>query len=183
LGAARHSRRPHQRRRGTGIWPDRDIAAGWRDIETPRASLPTRSPSRPHTPARKAGVLDLRKRMRARDGLSAGGRRIRTIGPSHKTRCSFPAERAMPREGSGLNRSVRSAPLSLAANRATRATTELNVAGGPKVRIHFPPALSHVLASGPSCLEVDALRAARPSGHVPGPQFLGLGRRRPNRRG
>ena len=31
----------------------------------------------------------------------------------------------MPQEGSGLNRSVRSAPLSLAANRATRATTEL----------------------------------------------------------
>jgi len=28
----------------TGIWPDRDIADGWRDIETPCASLPTRSP-------------------------------------------------------------------------------------------------------------------------------------------
>ena len=26
-------------------------------------------------------------------------RRIRTIGPSHETRCSFPAERAMPQEG------------------------------------------------------------------------------------
>jgi hypothetical protein len=34
---------------GTGIWPDRDNAAGWRDIETPCASLLTRSPtSRAH---------------------------------------------------------------------------------------------------------------------------------------
>ena len=39
----------------------------------------------------------------------------------------------MPQEGSGLNRSVRSAPLSLAANRATRATTELTVAGDRKM--------------------------------------------------
>src|SRR5437588_9246999 len=46
---------PHQRHRGTGIWPDRDIAASWRDIETRCASLPTRSPSQPRTPARKAG--------------------------------------------------------------------------------------------------------------------------------
>jgi hypothetical protein len=52
----------------------------------------------------------------------------------------------MPQEGSGLNRSVRSAPLSLAANRATRATTELTVAGGPKVRIHLPPADSPSLS-------------------------------------
>ena len=42
-----HSRRPDQRHCGTGIWPHRDIAASWRDIETPCASLPTRSPSRP----------------------------------------------------------------------------------------------------------------------------------------
>src|SRR5260370_17848174 len=52
------------------IWPGRDIAAGWRDIETPCASLPTRSPSQPCTPARKAGVVDLRKWVRARDWLS-----------------------------------------------------------------------------------------------------------------
>jgi hypothetical protein len=75
-----HSRRPHQRHCGTGIGPDRDIAAGWREIETPCASLPTRSPSRPRTPARKTGVLDLRKRMRARDRLAAGGRWIRSYG-------------------------------------------------------------------------------------------------------
>jgi len=36
--------------------------------------------SAPHL-ARKAGVLDFRKRMRERDGLSAGGSRIRTLGP------------------------------------------------------------------------------------------------------
>jgi len=39
------------------MWPDRDIAAGCRGIETPYASLPTPSPSQPHTPARKAGFL------------------------------------------------------------------------------------------------------------------------------
>ena len=57
-----HSRRPDQRHCGTGIWRDRDIAAGWRDRETPCASLPTQAPSRPPTAARKAQVLGLRKR-------------------------------------------------------------------------------------------------------------------------
>jgi len=50
-------------------------------LETPCASLPTRSPSQPRTAARKAGVLDPRKQLRERDGLSAGGKWIRTIGP------------------------------------------------------------------------------------------------------
>ena len=80
-GPTWHSRRPHQRHCGTGIWRDRDIAAGWRYLETPCASLPTRSPSQPRTAARKAGVLDPRKQLRERDRLSAGGRRIRTLGP------------------------------------------------------------------------------------------------------
>src|SRR5690348_12148693 len=40
-----HSRRPDQRHCVTGIWRDRDIAAGWRDLETPCASLPTQAPS------------------------------------------------------------------------------------------------------------------------------------------
>ena len=40
--------------------------------------------TQPGTPARKAGVLDLRKRMRARDGLSAGGRWIRTSGSARQ---------------------------------------------------------------------------------------------------
>jgi len=69
---------------GTGIWPDRDIAAGWRAIDTRGASLPTRSPSQPRTAARKAGVLDPRRQLRERDGLSAGGRRIRTFGPQRR---------------------------------------------------------------------------------------------------
>ena len=36
------------------------------------------------TPARKAGVFDLRTRTRTRDGLSAGGSRIRAIGPGRE---------------------------------------------------------------------------------------------------
>ena len=75
-------RQPHQRHCGTGIWPGRDIATGWRDNETSCASLPTRSPSQPRTAARKAGVLDPQQQLGERDGLSAGGSRIRTIGPA-----------------------------------------------------------------------------------------------------
>ena len=81
LGPAWHSRRPHQRHCGTGIWRDRDIAAGWRYLDPPCASLPTRSRNLPRTAARKAGVLDPRKQLGERDGLSAGGKWIRTIGP------------------------------------------------------------------------------------------------------
>ena len=43
----------------------------------PCASLATQPPSQPRTPARKAGVLDARKWLRERDGLSAGGEWIR----------------------------------------------------------------------------------------------------------
>src|SRR5262249_31830400 len=43
-------------------------------------SLPTRSPSQRRTAARKAGVLDPQQQLGERDGLSAGGHRIRTIG-------------------------------------------------------------------------------------------------------
>jgi len=105
---------------GTGIWPDRDIAAGWCDIETPCASLPTRSPSQPRTPARKAGVLDLRKRMRERDGLSAGGRWIRTFGSCSRDRQPWGRDCCLE-NGSGS-------------------------VGEPKVRIHLPPAESPSLA-------------------------------------
>ena len=59
LGSAWHSRRPHQRRCGTGIWRDRDIAAGWRDLVTPCASLPTRSPSHRAQPRGKPGFSTL----------------------------------------------------------------------------------------------------------------------------
>src|SRR5262249_6891786 len=74
-----------------GIWPDRDIAAGWCGLETPCASLPTRSPGPPRTRAPKAGDFDLRKRLRARDGLSAGGSEIRTLGPGHEKAGSVPS--------------------------------------------------------------------------------------------
>src|ERR1700726_4169464 len=47
----------------------------------PAASLLTPSSSEPRTPAEKARVLDARKWLRERDGLSAGGRWIRTVGP------------------------------------------------------------------------------------------------------
>ena len=47
----------------------------------PAASLLTPSSSEPRTPAGKARVLDARKWLRERDGLSAGGRWIRTLGP------------------------------------------------------------------------------------------------------
>src|ERR1700730_10783213 len=74
-------RRPHQRHRGTGIWLDRDIAAGWPAVHGARESLPTMPRAQPRTPAGEGGILELRKRFRARDRLSAGGRWIRTLGP------------------------------------------------------------------------------------------------------
>jgi hypothetical protein len=46
-----------------------------------RKSGRSRSPSQPRTAARKAGVLEPRKQLREREGLSAGGSRIRTLGP------------------------------------------------------------------------------------------------------
>jgi hypothetical protein len=66
------------------------------------ASLAIQPPSQPRTPARKAGVLDARKRLRERDGLSAGGRWIRTLGPpSEGQRFS---RRSRPISGGGDSR-------------------------------------------------------------------------------
>ena len=46
-GPAGHSRRPHQRHCGTGIWRDRDIVAGWRYLRHPaRLFRPGRQASR-----------------------------------------------------------------------------------------------------------------------------------------
>jgi hypothetical protein len=157
LGPAGHSHRPRQRHCGTGIWPDRDIAAGCCGIETACASLPTQSPSRPRTPARKAGVLDLRKRMRPRDRLSAGGRWIRTIGPP-VTVSSVGAGRPLPAcEGVGAvqrdffcsaSHSIeRTEPVSGSAFCAAvsdwQRREEPFAGAGPMVRIWFPPAKSH----------------------------------------
>ena len=47
----------------------------------------------PGTPARKAGVLDLGALFLARDGLSAGGRWIRTLGPASVERPLHPLKR------------------------------------------------------------------------------------------
>jgi hypothetical protein len=54
------------------------------------ASLPTRSPSQQPRPARKAGFLDLRKQLRERDRLSAGGRWIRTFSTAANESPRFP---------------------------------------------------------------------------------------------
>src|SRR3984893_5703180 len=50
----------------------------------PAASLLTPSSSEPRTPAGKARVFDARKWLRERDGLSAGGRWIRTSGSARE---------------------------------------------------------------------------------------------------
>jgi hypothetical protein len=42
---------------GTGIWPDRDIAPGWRDIGGPCGSLPTAPGTQPGNPRGKPGFL------------------------------------------------------------------------------------------------------------------------------
>jgi hypothetical protein len=110
LGPAWHSRRPHQRHCGTGIWPDRDIATGCCGIEIPCASLPTSPPQQPRSPARKAGVLHVRERLGARDRLSAGGRWIRTLGSAARRDRPFrdhlgpPRASLPPREATYLAR-------------------------------------------------------------------------------
>ena len=76
---------------GTGIRPDRDIAARRSDIKHPGVSADAvAKPSAQTRP--ESRVLDLRKRLRKRDGLSAGGRSIRTIGPRSRKRDSVLAK-------------------------------------------------------------------------------------------
>ena len=67
---------------GTGIWPSRDIVAGRRHVAGLSQSLPTAPPPMARTPARKAAPLDLGALLAVRDGLSAGGSRIRTPSPA-----------------------------------------------------------------------------------------------------
>ena len=60
-------RRPHHQRCGTGIWPDRDITAFRPDVPAPRVSLPTQA-ARPGPDNRgKPRLLDLERRIPARD--------------------------------------------------------------------------------------------------------------------
>ena len=98
LGPAWHSRQPHQRHCGTGIWPGRDLAAGWRDIETPCASLPTRSPSQPRTPARKARLFDARENRQPIPLLSA----IRRPKSSSRSSTAAPAGPSLPASAPGF---------------------------------------------------------------------------------
>ncbi len=125
-------------------------------LETPCASLPTRSPSQPRTAARKAGVLDPRKQLGERDGLSAGGNRIRTIGPPPEIvvdpsrsrrdhRAKYGCLSARPRVRClcppGKTQHLLSKPVfnRPGSDRWNLASTTFPDAG-PMVRIRFPPA-------------------------------------------
>ena len=82
LGPSGHSQRPRQRHCGTGIWPDRDIAGSWRDVDEPCASLPALPPRRARARRGNCRFFDTGTRNLARDGLSAGANEIRTVGPA-----------------------------------------------------------------------------------------------------
>ena len=76
-----HYRRPHWRHCGTGMWPDRDIPAGWRAMESPaRLWLPSRQASLAH-PRGKPGSR--------RSKVAAGERRTvrwREMDSNHRFR-------------------------------------------------------------------------------------------------
>src|SRR4029077_11665937 len=63
----RQGRRPHHRRCGTGIWPDRDITAFRPDVPAPRVSLPTQSARAGPDSRGNPRLLDLERRIPARD--------------------------------------------------------------------------------------------------------------------
>jgi len=78
LGApGNHGRKPPSWHCGTGIAPDRDTTGSWRDVDEPRASLPAVPPGRARARRGNCRLFDAARRNPARDGLSAGGRRIR----------------------------------------------------------------------------------------------------------
>jgi hypothetical protein len=72
-----------------------DIAARRRQMTAPRPSLPTALPAPPRTPAGKARVFDVGGGYPARHGLSAGGSRIRTPGPTPSRTCAEPYRPAL----------------------------------------------------------------------------------------
>ena len=86
--------RRHHRHYGTGIWPSRDIVARRRHIAGLSPSLPT-APPMARTLARNAGALSLGALLPVRDGLSAGGKWIRTSG-SARDEASVPRFRFGP---------------------------------------------------------------------------------------
>src|SRR5215471_6880051 len=71
----------HHWHRGTGIWLSRDIATDGRHIAGLPRSLSTLPPAIARRPARKAALFDLGAIFPLRDGLSAGGNGILTLGP------------------------------------------------------------------------------------------------------
>src|SRR5215813_1736527 len=71
------------------IWPNRDIVSSRCHVAGLSPSLPTAPPPMARTSARKAGVLDRGARLPVRDGLSAGGRWIRTPGTAARTAWDF----------------------------------------------------------------------------------------------
>ena len=107
----------------------------------PAASLLTPSSSEPRTPAGKARVLDARKWLRERDGLSAGGRWIRTLGSPHHHAA---VRRSRPRGARYSTSSImgwwRRAKRSLALGRRSWRS------------VIFRPALANSLRSGSSAL-------------------------------
>jgi hypothetical protein len=75
-----HGREPPSQHCGAGLGPDRDITGSWRDVDEPCASLPTVPPNRARARRGNCRFFYTGKRNPARDGLFAGGNRIRTIG-------------------------------------------------------------------------------------------------------
>ncbi|MBV8935599.1 MAG: Cj0069 family protein [Alphaproteobacteria bacterium] len=67
---------------GTGISLSRDIVTDRRHIAAQSRSLPAASSPMARTPVGEAGVLEGGALLPVRDGLSAGGKRIRTTGPA-----------------------------------------------------------------------------------------------------
>ena len=85
--------RPASRHCGTGIAPDRDTTGSWRDVDGPaRLCRPCRLAG-PRAPRGNCRLFDTARRSPARDGLSAGGKWIRTTGPAPRAFCALSRDR------------------------------------------------------------------------------------------
>src|SRR6516162_611675 len=74
--------KPCRQHGGTGTGANRDIAVLWCDIAPPCASPPTAPPTERRTPARNPRFSTCSGLVCVRHGLSAGGNRLRTVGPA-----------------------------------------------------------------------------------------------------
>jgi hypothetical protein len=146
---------------GTGIWPERDLAARRRHIAAPRPSLPTALLAPPRTPAGKARLFDVRERNPARYRLSAGGNRIRTIGPAVAKGLSAVAEGR--RRTDKLDGVVKHQVVSRDDDGQLRASLDgCLFLGGLMVRIRFPPAKSLLRTRFPDSGEYSGRRRPLP---------------------